>query len=266
MRIKTLFRAFVQVPGNLLRNVPEQELLDYTELYNALDKFGEQARFAALNRQARLREVTLVELFGSGIEQVEVPYGCINEYTGKQNQAELFIVNTIARHVKADAIFEFGTFTGRTTYFLTFSSANTSVVTLDLPPDTSGRYIENVGYYFKGTGRDDRIKQIFMDSKKFDPAPYKKSMDLIFIDGDHSYEGVKNDTEKALEMLKPGGIILWHDYGASNDLGLVKFFVEFTQKTPLFRLKKTSLLMYLDGVESMTFQTHQASHAAWIAK
>jgi len=36
-------------------------------------------------------------------------------------------------------------------------------------------------------------------------------MDLVFVDGYHSYEYVKNDTEKGWEMLRPGGIIAWHD-------------------------------------------------------
>ena len=35
--------------------------------------------------------------------------------------------------------------------------------------------------------------------------------DGIFIDGDHSYEQVKKDTENALKCCTPGGIIVWHD-------------------------------------------------------
>ena len=54
------------------------------------------------------------------------------------------------------------------------------------------------------------------DSAKFDTAPYLESMDLIFVDGAHSYEYVKNDTIKGLEMLRPGGIIAWHDCTPSH--------------------------------------------------
>lgn len=35
--------------------------------------------------------------------------------------------------------------------------------------------------------------------------------DVIFIDGDHSYEGVKQDYELYKEFLAPGGIIAFHD-------------------------------------------------------
>ncbi len=36
--------------------------------------------------------------------------------------------------------------------------------------------------------------------------------DFIFIDGDHSYEAVKSDIAKVLPVLKPGGLIAFHDY------------------------------------------------------
>lgn len=42
--------------------------------------------------------------------------------------------------------------------------------------------------------------------------------EAVFIDGDHSREGVLNDTVLALQVLRPGGIVIWHDY---HDLGTV---------------------------------------------
>jgi predicted O-methyltransferase YrrM len=36
--------------------------------------------------------------------------------------------------------------------------------------------------------------------------------DAIFIDGDHSYEGVKKDIERYFPLLKVGGVVLFHDY------------------------------------------------------
>jgi len=35
--------------------------------------------------------------------------------------------------------------------------------------------------------------------------------DLMFIDADHSYQGVKNDTNNYLEFLKSGGFLMFHD-------------------------------------------------------
>jgi len=36
--------------------------------------------------------------------------------------------------------------------------------------------------------------------------------DVIYIDGDHSYQGVKRDLQLALKKVRPGGFICGHDY------------------------------------------------------
>jgi hypothetical protein len=38
------------------------------------------------------------------------------------------------------------------------------------------------------------------------------SVDVIYIDGDHSYEGVKADLANAFPKIKKGGWIMGHDY------------------------------------------------------
>jgi predicted O-methyltransferase YrrM len=37
--------------------------------------------------------------------------------------------------------------------------------------------------------------------------------DCAFIDGDHSAIGVLRDSELARELVRPGGMIVWHDHG-----------------------------------------------------
>jgi len=44
-------------------------------------------------------------------------------------------------------------------------------------------------------------------------AKYVKFLDLLFIDGDHSYEGVKADWETYKCFLKSGSVIVFHDSG-----------------------------------------------------
>ena len=39
-----------------------------------------------------------------------------------------------------------------------------------------------------------------------------KSFDLIYIDGDHSYEGVKKDAEVAKNKITDNGILIFNDY------------------------------------------------------
>lgn len=40
---------------------------------------------------------------------------------------------------------------------------------------------------------------------------WDKQIDILFIDGDHSYDGCKKDYEKYEPFVKPGGIIIMHD-------------------------------------------------------
>ena len=252
-----IYRACVKIPMVLLRNIPLTDLAadgKFRQVTKYLEAYRRRSRFDRLDGQAALREVSLGELFGIEIEQIQAPYGTIDEGTGKPNQAEHFFVNVIARHLKAKNIFEFGTYRGRTTYYLTFASEEANVTTLDLPRDRDPK-IPNTGHYFIGSDRQSRIQQILCDSREFDPSPFRKKMDFIFVDGDHSYEGVKNDTEKAFEMLAPNGVILWHDYGIRRPLGLVEYIVELTQQVPLFRIKKTSLLLFVDGVNPMNYDS-----------
>jgi len=53
-----------------------------------------------------------------------------------------------------------------------------------------------------------------LDLEAMDLAP----CEAVFIDGDHGRQAVLHDTELALALTRPGGIIVWHDY---HDLGTV---------------------------------------------
>jgi predicted O-methyltransferase YrrM len=50
------------------------------------------------------------------------------------------------------------------------------------------------------------------DSRQAAPRFADQTFDLIFIDGDHSYQGVKADIQAWKDKLKPSGILAGHDY------------------------------------------------------
>jgi predicted O-methyltransferase YrrM len=56
-----------------------------------------------------------------------------------------------------------------------------------------------------------------------------KALDLLFVDGDHTYEGVKQDVADYAPLVRPGGIIVLHDIvpggpGRHGDPGSVPTF------------------------------------------
>ena len=55
------------------------------------------------------------------------------------------------------------------------------------------------------------------------PANY---LDWIYIDGDHSYRGCRADLDAAVTVVRPGGIIMGHDYDSSHP-GVIQAVTEF---------------------------------------
>ncbi len=58
----------------------------------------------------------------------------------------------------------------------------------------------------------DRRTILRMDSKDAARAVPDASLDLAFIDADHSYEGCKSDLEAWYPKVRPGGIFSGHDF------------------------------------------------------
>jgi SAM-dependent methyltransferase len=54
--------------------------------------------------------------------------------------------------------------------------------------------------------------------------------DLIFIDGDHSREAVLADAEKATNLLRPGGVLCFHDFRSPADPGVTKAVEDLIDK------------------------------------
>jgi predicted O-methyltransferase YrrM len=174
---------------------------------------------------------------------------------------EAWILAVLAK--RATVMFEFGTGTGRTAYLWALNSpAQARVTTLTLAPGQRERYtvgehddpettrvaLEQAAFtdfLYAGTPAAAKIEQLFGDSKEFDATPYHARCDLVFVDGSHAYSYIRSDTEKALRMLKPGGILLWHDYrGPWDEKDVYRYLNELRRDYPLVRLNRTSLIAY----------------------
>jgi SAM-dependent methyltransferase len=62
------------------------------------------------------------------------------------------------------------------------------------------------------------ISFIEHNSKSFDFNTLNQKFDIIFIDGDHSYDGVVSDTKNVFNLLKNDeSVIIWHDYAYTTE-------------------------------------------------
>ena len=59
-----------------------------------------------------------------------------------------------------------------------------------------------------------------------------KSIDLVFIDADHSREGVRTDLIAWVPKVKPGGVISGHDYGSHTYPAVAEVVDEFFRDHP----------------------------------
>jgi predicted O-methyltransferase YrrM len=57
----------------------------------------------------------------------------------------------------------------------------------------------------------ERIEVLRANSRNLDLSQWP-SIDFAYIDGDHEYEGVRNDFLKVAANLRPGGVVIFDDY------------------------------------------------------
>ena len=144
--------------------------------------------------------------------------------------------------------FEIGTWYGKTTYEIAFRFPTKIIYTMDyMEDDLILSEHENKTRASKEdlcTYAEELVNVIFIyaNSHIYD-FNIIKDVDFIFIDGDHSFNGVKIDTEKAIDYLEKngGGTIAWHDVHTKN-LTQVPDYMKYLSKTRIiFYLKDTNI-------------------------
>lgn len=187
----------------------------------------------------------------------------IDAVDGNVSERELVTICRLVQGFKPRRLFEIGTFDGRTTLNLAANSPGDSrVYTLDLPRDAIDSAIAPIhahevryadksesGSRYANSDVALKIQQLFGDSGTFDFSEYYGGIDFVFVDGSHTYEYVINDSLHAIQMLRNGGVIVWHDYSrwdgvtrALNELRRLK--PEFSQ---LQQLEGTTLAVLRAG-------------------
>jgi predicted O-methyltransferase YrrM len=137
-----------------------------------------------------------------------------------QVQSEISELLEIVNRMKPKVILEIGTANGGTLFlFSHWPPESATIVSIDLP---GGRF--GGGYpawrtllYKSFALLGQKIHLLRADSHKRDTLEQVKAIldgreiDFLFIDGDHTYEGVKTDFDMYSPLVRKGGIIAFHD-------------------------------------------------------
>ena len=182
-------------------------------------------------------------------DETAVSLSRLADVAGNVTPTELMLIAAFVRQRQPAVCFEIGTFDGRTTANMAANQpADGKCWTLDLPPAGAATaalplasgdetYIRKPqsGARMAAQAESGKIVQLYGDSGTFDFAPYYGKVDVMFVDGAHSYEYVLSDSEAAHRMVKPGGLILWHDYDSRWFPGVTRALNQLQAQDARFR-------------------------------
>ncbi len=160
----------------------------------------------------------------------------------KQNMTELLSLVNLLKEQKLERVCEIGTLRGGTLFiWCQLASPTASIYSIDLPGgEFGGGYHEKSIPFFqsfrkprqtleclRGNSHSSEIKNNFSASLN------GRKLDFLFIDGDHSYAGVRQDYLDYSPFVKKGGLIAFHDIvrrDGSSDIEVWKFWQELKQQ------------------------------------
>lgn len=194
------------------------------------------------------------ELPTCGLEEIlpPVPDGYVladvSFRAGNTSAVELAYLANIVKIVKPRVCLEIGTFNGRSTLHIALNARqDAKIYTLDLPSEDREETFKNIELLFDKEQYNylrNRIKPLYGDSRDYDFGFLKSSVDFAFVDGCHSEDYVLNDSKVVMEVLKPGGVVVWHDYLVWD--GVTKALDSFAQMNPalnMVHIRGTSLVI-----------------------
>lgn len=137
-----------------------------------------------------------------------------------QVRTEIASLLEVVTEIKPKAVMEIGTARGGTLFlFSKLADDNATIISVDFPKGKFGN-----GYrkwrillyksFAKGNQKIYLLRDDSHNIKTLDKTKEilsNRKLDFLFIDADHTYEGVKRDFELYKPLVKKGGIIAFHD-------------------------------------------------------
>ena len=231
---------------------PAKFLSGSSRSFSACDPLGKNTGEAP-TLLANIPEVKLLDVLGNRRSSIQITLQNYEPGMLPSEHAIALVAIAVAENPKE--VFEVGTFCGHTTKLLAQNLRNASIHTIDLPPDfspdrDSSQTIlkddfhlirqRSVGREYKNQIGSERIIQHYGDTALWDFSLIRNAS-FFFIDGSHTYEYCKNDSEKCYKICSGRGTFLWHDCDLDH-MGVLKFLNEWRALgRNIVRIRETSL-------------------------
>lgn len=224
-------------------------VLDYEENYRkeVIERYKLPAGLKKIPFDIFLNDVNTIEPF-TFLEGGSLP-------------TDYLLLAALSKRLNQPVCFEIGTWRGESA--LNMARFAKQVRTLNLSPQELKRmgfdaaYADMQGSLCRDAGN---VKQLWGNSFSFDFSNYNRSNDLVFVDGDHHYKSVVNDTKIAFDLLRDEkSVIVWHDYGNGTETVRWEVLLGILDGTPedkrkhLYSVNNTLCAVYYPyPVESFT--------------
>jgi predicted O-methyltransferase YrrM len=163
-----------------------------------------------------------------------------------QVRSELLDFLALVRSAKPQRVLEIGTAEGGMLFLLAWaSSPGAHVLSLDIQKYDAARLRLYRGFGRRGQHLDVLHADSHLDDTRREVEKFFRDhlLDVLFIDGDHSYDGVREDYQRYSPLVRPGGLVAFHD--------IVEGRPETSGDVPRFwREIRSSLVEPLELVES----------------
>ncbi len=138
----------------------------------------------------------------------------------QQVKREIVTLLSILRRENVHSMMEIGTRNGGTLFLFSWTlPSDAKMLSLDLPSEQSikrGYDRFKTSYLSNFIQKSQQLTLVRGDSHS--PTSFAKvksalkgELDFLFIDGDHTYEGVKKDFEMYSPLVRRGGLVAFHD-------------------------------------------------------
>ena len=196
------------------------------EFVRACDRAFDAGRQRRPENRYPIPDISLGEILGDRRPTIRISVGPHEDGMLPLDQLIALLSILVAEHPAE--VLEIGTFMGHTTRQMAEALETATIHTVDLPEsysaETDGRseghpppkddfhLIQRrvVGREFKGLVCAARIRQHFADTAEWDFREAGHPT-FFFIDGSHTYEYCRNDSEKCHQLCGGRGVFLWHD-------------------------------------------------------
>jgi predicted O-methyltransferase YrrM len=167
---------------------------------------------------------------------VDIAMGC-KAILPNQTRSEIIQLLDLVRKNNCRYVMEIGTYRGGTLFlFSRMADAKATVISVDYPMTFMGHLyrILQGPILRRFASRGQSIFLLRNNSHKLQTVDSVRKilngrkLDFLFIDGDHSYEGVKQDFEMYKGLVKEGGFLAFHDIcpGPSPSIQVSKLWQE----------------------------------------